>query len=224
MDSLASLEMPAMGCTIRYEYGLFRQRIVNGYQTEEPDIFAGGDCATGPKFTIDAIATGKSGAVTIHRYLRGRGLTMRREREFRPFDKESADYSGFDRMPRQRPLGVDYRKAVSTMSDLRATFTEEQLQKEAQRCLGCGVSVVDKYMCIGCGLCGTKCEFDAIKLIRSTDIAPAATPAEQVNRMVGHMMARYQKIALKNPQQQGAVWGDTINTDTYKFGDDAERA
>ena len=37
MDSLASLEMPAMGCTIRYEYGLFRQRIVDGQQVEMPD-------------------------------------------------------------------------------------------------------------------------------------------------------------------------------------------
>ena len=37
MDSLASLELPAMGCTIRYEYGLFRQRIVDGQQVEVPD-------------------------------------------------------------------------------------------------------------------------------------------------------------------------------------------
>ena len=37
MDSLASLGMPAMGCTIRYEYGLFRQRLVDGQQVEMPD-------------------------------------------------------------------------------------------------------------------------------------------------------------------------------------------
>ncbi len=37
LDSLATLEYPAMGCGIRYEYGLFKQKIVNGYQTEEPD-------------------------------------------------------------------------------------------------------------------------------------------------------------------------------------------
>ena len=37
MDSLASLELPAMGCTIRYEYGLFRQKIVDGQQVEVPD-------------------------------------------------------------------------------------------------------------------------------------------------------------------------------------------
>ncbi len=37
MDSLASLNIPAMGCTIRYEYGLFRQKLLNGQQVELPD-------------------------------------------------------------------------------------------------------------------------------------------------------------------------------------------
>ena len=37
MDSLSSLSIPAMGCTIRYEYGLFRQKLVEGQQVELPD-------------------------------------------------------------------------------------------------------------------------------------------------------------------------------------------
>ena len=37
MDSLASLSYPAFGNTIRYEYGLFKQKIENGYQVEVPD-------------------------------------------------------------------------------------------------------------------------------------------------------------------------------------------
>ena len=39
MDSLASLSIPAMGCTIRYEYGLFRQKMVDGQQVELPDTW-----------------------------------------------------------------------------------------------------------------------------------------------------------------------------------------
>ncbi|NLO86746.1 MAG: glycogen/starch/alpha-glucan phosphorylase [Clostridiales bacterium] len=39
MDSLASLGVPAMGCTIRYEYGLFRQKMVDGQQVELPDTW-----------------------------------------------------------------------------------------------------------------------------------------------------------------------------------------
>jgi len=37
LDSLSSLDIPAMGCTIRYEYGLFRQKILEGQQVELPD-------------------------------------------------------------------------------------------------------------------------------------------------------------------------------------------
>ncbi len=35
--SLSTLELPAFGCGIRYEYGLFRQKIIDGYQIEMPD-------------------------------------------------------------------------------------------------------------------------------------------------------------------------------------------
>ena len=168
------------------------------YQTPEEDIFAGGDCATGPKFTIDAIATGKSGAISIHRYLRKRSLTMRREREYKPFEKDAADYSGYDKMPRQRPRHATASKALETMSDTRTTFTEEQLKKEAERCLGCGVSVVDPYMCVGCGLCATKCEFDAVKLVKlEKTVDSAETPQQYMTDLMTYIMSREQKLAAK---------------------------
>jgi starch phosphorylase len=37
IDSLATLQIPAMGYGLRYEYGIFRQEIKNGYQVEQPD-------------------------------------------------------------------------------------------------------------------------------------------------------------------------------------------
>ncbi|MBM7573369.1 glycogen/starch/alpha-glucan phosphorylase [Aquibacillus albus] len=39
MDSLASLNMPGHGCGIRYKYGLFEQKIMDGYQIEVPDYW-----------------------------------------------------------------------------------------------------------------------------------------------------------------------------------------
>ena len=42
LDSLTTLQLPAMGCTIRYEYGLFRQKLVDGYQVEVPDNWLDG--------------------------------------------------------------------------------------------------------------------------------------------------------------------------------------
>ena len=50
------------------------------YQTAEPDIFVGGDVFTGPKFAIDAIAAGKQGCVSIHRFVhKGHSLTLGRD-------------------------------------------------------------------------------------------------------------------------------------------------
>ena len=140
-------------------------------QTGERDIFAGGDAMTGPKFAIDAIAMGKEASISIHRYVHpGQSLVIGRDRrEYHALDKGNLTLEGYDRMPRQRPLQVDGKKSKETFKDLRNTFTEEQMKKEAERCLGCGATTVDEYMCIGCGACTTRCKFDAITLVRKYD-------------------------------------------------------
>lgn len=141
------------------------------YQTAQPDIFVGGDCYTGPKFAIDAIAAGKEGAISLHRFVHeGQTLTMGRDRrEYTALNKNSALISvgEFDTDRRQVP---GYNKAkANTFADARCTFTEEQVRKETARCLGCGATKVDEYLCIGCGLCTTKCAFDAIHLKKVRD-------------------------------------------------------
>ena len=143
------------------------------YQTAEPDIFAGGDVYTGPRFAIDAIAAGKEGAISIHRFVQpGQSLTYGRDRrQYHSFDKENVVLESFDRMPRQK-AGHSDRKEHS-FGDNRLTFTEEQMKKESQRCLGCGAVQVDEYMCVGCGQCTTKCKFGAISLTRKyNEFAP----------------------------------------------------
>ena len=137
------------------------------YQTAEPDIFVGGDVYTGPRFAIDAIAAGKQGFVSIHRFVnKGHSLTLARDlRQFIELDKNNIQVETFDNAKRQVP-GKKAGIAKETFRDLRCTLTEEQIKTEASRCLGCGASVVDENKCIGCGLCTTKCEFDAIHLTR----------------------------------------------------------
>ena len=141
------------------------------YQTAQPDIFVGGDCYTGPKFAIDAIAAGKEAAISLHRFVHpGQTLTAGRDRRvYRSLDKEHVllETAGFDKDHRQMP-GYNAAKA-RTFSDARVTFTEEQVKKECARCLGCGATKVDSYLCIGCGLCTTKCKFDAIHLKKVRD-------------------------------------------------------
>ena len=62
-----------------------------------------------------------------------------------------------------KDTSIDHKKSFR---DSKLVFTEEQVKKETARCLGCGASVVDENKCIGCGVCTTKCEFDAIHLYR----------------------------------------------------------
>jgi len=142
-------------------------------QTAVPDVFAGGDVVTGPQFVIDAIAAGKEAAVSIHRYVHaGQTLTLGRDhRDYRAFDKETVQIGlgGFDSAPRQKPKKAEGAAAKSSFNDLRETFTEEQVKTECARCLGCGTAVVDSFMCVGCGICTTKCKFDAIHLEKVYD-------------------------------------------------------
>ena len=137
------------------------------YQTAEPDIFVGGDAYTGQKFAIDAIAAGKQGAVSLHRWVQGATLTIGRDRrQFIELDKKNAliAVDSYDNTPRQR---IGYNDALrKTFKDERVAFTAEQVKAETARCLGCGASVVDPNKCIGCGVCTTKCAFDAIHLHR----------------------------------------------------------
>ena len=138
------------------------------YQTAEPDIFVGGDVYTGPKFAIDAIAAGREGAISIHRFVRPHSsLTIgRNRRDFVALDKENIRVDSYDNSSRQIPgrdASIDHK---NSFRDARLPFTEEQVKAETARCLGCGASVVDPNKCIGCGVCTTKCAFNAIKLHR----------------------------------------------------------
>ncbi|MDR3304850.1 MAG: FAD-dependent oxidoreductase, partial [Clostridiales Family XIII bacterium] len=144
-------------------------------QSDEPDIFIGGDALSGPKFAIDAIAMGKEGAISIHRFVqKGQDLVIGRDRrEYKSLDKESAVIEGFDNTPRQRAPREDAADAAR-FRDGRGTFTEEQVKKETERCLGCGAVVRDEFLCVGCGQCVTKCKFDAIALERKYDGAGVA--------------------------------------------------
>lgn len=169
-------------------------------QTKQPDIFAGGDVVTGPKFAIDAIAQGREGAISMHRYVhKGQSLTLwRNRRDFIELNKEDivlTPYS-FDTASRNIP-GKDASKAKS-FDDDRLLFTEEQVKKEAARCLGCGATVVDVNRCIGCGLCTTRCEFDAIHLSRDLPEASTMCTAEDKMKLIAPYMAkRAGKIAIK---------------------------
>ncbi|XMB86061.1 FAD-dependent oxidoreductase [Mycoplasmatota bacterium WC44] len=142
-------------------------------QTSRADIFAGGDVVSGPTFAIDAIATGKEAAISIHRFVQnGQSLVFGRDtHSYKVFDKENlVTIEGYDGSQRQKTSHVDGKKSKTTFKDLRGILTEEQVRKETARCLGCGATKTDEYLCVGCGACTLKCKFDAIELKKVHDI------------------------------------------------------
>ncbi len=165
------------------------------YQTGQPDIFVGGDVYTGPKFAIDAIAAGHCAAESLHRYVQGGHMTIGRNRwEFHELDKDNIRVENYDNSSRQIE-GIDASVPARSFRDAHLTFTEEQVRTETARCLGCGATVVDENKCIGCGVCTTKCEFDAITLHRDHPECTAMVTAEdKFKHIIPYQLKRAVKI------------------------------
>ena len=163
------------------------------YQTAEEDIFVGGDVFTGPKFAIDAIAAGKEAAESLHRYVQHGHMTIgRNRRDFIELNKQDILVESYDNSSRQDP-GVDHSR--KPFEEYALTLTEEQVRKETSRCLSCGASVVDENRCIGCGICTTKCGFDAIHLFRvHPEASVMRTSEDKFSGILPYLVKRTGKI------------------------------
>lgn len=179
-------------------------------QSSVPDIFAGGDAATGPKYAIDAIAHGKEAAISIHRFVnRGQSLVYgRNNKVFVSVDKDNVDYSGYDRVTRERVYTLQVQNLKNSFEDPRGVLTEEQVRTETMRCLACGISVVDEFMCIGCGACTTRCKFDAITMEKKYDAVGVDFP-ELKPRIIKNALKRKVRIAVKKLRTK--VFGQKSN-------------
>ena len=168
------------------------------YQTSEPDIFVGGDVYTGPRFAIDAIAAGREGAISLHLYVHENcTLTIgRNRRDFVELDKNNISVDSYDTSKRQIPAKADKKAQAATFRDLSHSLTEEQVKAETSRCLSCGASVVDPNKCIGCGVCTTKCVFDAIHLHREIPGASVMRASEDKLKYILPNMVK-QSIKVK---------------------------
>ena len=166
------------------------------FQTAEPDIFVGGDVYTGPKFAIDAIAQGHYASESLHRFVQGGHMTIGRNHwEFIELDKDNISVESYDNSSRQVE-GTDTSVEVKSFRDAHLTLTEEQVKAETARCLGCGATIVDQNKCIGCGVCTTKCAFDAITLHRDRPECTHMVPAEdKFKHILPYQLKRAVKIA-----------------------------
>lgn len=114
-------------------------------QSNDTDIFSGGDAVTGPKTVIEAIAAGKQAAISITRFLNGQDLLAGREQEWKAIEEVRTE--GYDRIPREHMPRLAPEGRLKSFDEVQLGFTEEQVRKEAERCLSCGVCS-ECYQCV----------------------------------------------------------------------------
>lgn len=198
------------GTKVTFQHGNYPVADRLTYQTNEPDIFVGGDVYTGPKFAIDAIETGKCAAESLHRFVQpSTSLTIgRNRRDFIELNKDDLVIDGYDNQGRNEPgmdETIDYR---NSFKDAHKTFTKEQAMSEANRCLCCGASIVDENKCIGCGVCTTKCEFDAIHLVRDhPEMSTMVKSEDKFKKILPYAIKRGLKIKfkIKTPEEKLSI-------------------
>ena len=185
------------GTKVQFWHGNYPVADQLTYQTADEDIFVGGDVYTGPRFVIDAIAAGHQAAESLHRHVRpGASMTIGRDRrDYQPLNKEDLSYPSYDHAGRQEAQMNP--NIAHSFRDAHGTLTEEQIKIETARCLSCGAAYVDPNKCIGCGLCTTRCRFDAIHLIRDhPECTDMRAGEDKILGMAGYALKRAVKIAL----------------------------
>ena len=149
-------------------------------QTDDPDIFAGGDAVTGPRTVIEAIEGGKQAAISIDRYIRGLDLREGRQKEWKPVQDIPSQV--FHPTPREKMPRVKPQQRLDNFKEVQLGFSEEQAVEEARRCIACGV-------CSECYQCVVACGAEAVTLethsqrpetiqleVGSVILAPGANP------------------------------------------------
>jgi len=121
-------------------------------ETSVPGMFAGGDVVTGPATVIEAVASGKRAADSIHRYLRGLAYSKKylfpTRRKHVPVMRISSHEKAYPTRPVMPNLALKER--VHNFEEVELGLAEEDAFQEARRCLRCD-------LCISCGQCVEVC-------------------------------------------------------------------
>ncbi len=105
-------------------------------QSDDPDIFSGGDAVRGPQSVIEAIADGREAAVSIHRYVQGQDLRLGRERVLNPITNPQKEK--YNPLARAQLSRLAPRQRVKNFNEVQKGFTKNVAVQQAERCLSCG--------------------------------------------------------------------------------------
>jgi heterodisulfide reductase subunit A len=127
-------------------------------QTAIPDVFGAGDAVSGPATVIEAVAAGHKAAEAMHRYINGEDLELFAE-ELAAKEPPGQDWQEIpeDALPESR-AHLDHRdpqESASSFDEVALGFSEDEAQREASRCINCGI-------CCECMECVRACERDAV--------------------------------------------------------------
>jgi NADPH-dependent glutamate synthase beta subunit-like oxidoreductase len=141
-------------------------------QSDDPDIFAGGDAVRGPQSVVEAIADGRQAAISITRYLSGQDLRLGRGVELKAIKEPQKEK--YDPAPRAQMPYLEAKKRVKNFSEVQKGFPKKVAVQEAKRCISCGTCCVqacpwdvmqfnhEVTKAVKCDLCVEKRERDEI--------------------------------------------------------------
>jgi heterodisulfide reductase subunit A-like polyferredoxin len=130
-------------CTLS-DWGTLRVDPVT-FQSDDPDIFSGGDAVTGAATVVEAIGAGKEAAVSIHRFIQGEDLHENRRTSWESVHDVPTE--GCENIPKEKMPHLDPEERMKNFNEVQLGFSEEQIRKEANRCLACGICS-ECYQCV----------------------------------------------------------------------------
>ena len=135
-------------------------------ETTAPDVFVAGDIAYGPRLLIDAVASGKKCARTIHAYLTGKTLSPKYEFVHLNIERYSRERD-YEKLPRTEvPTVSPAIRRQSQKTVVERGYDASASMREACRCLDCGVNTIfDSEKCILCGGCADVCPELCLQLV-----------------------------------------------------------
>ena len=129
---------PECACTLT-DWGTMKIDLLT-LQSDDPDIFAGGDAARGPKTVVEAIADGRQAALSIDRYLSGQNLRLGRDIPLKAIKEPQK--GKYDRSTRARMSYLEPGKRVKNFNEIQKGLIKGMIVQEAKRCISCGTCCV----------------------------------------------------------------------------------
>lgn len=181
--------------------------------TSAAGVFAGGDCAFGPRLIIDSVGDGKRAAVGIDEYLRG-AKHPEPQIEVQVLDRwqMAADYMNLHRQPIPM-LPLERRTGIT---EVEIGYTAQEAVAEAQRCLRCYINTIlegnehDGTDCVLCGGCVDVCPENCLELISLDRIQ---FDADALDTLTNHPEQFGFELKDIQPDELGSISGTAMLKD-----------